>query len=905
MEHLNDAVAVAQILLRNRGGGPPYSRSTFEEVASSALATLSLGNVQGLHEAVVRELEARHTVSIGVETVLEGIEEHVPWYLEERARPGPFADRYFRFLLEREGWPAVSVASLETTTARIVGLLEDPTRAGPWDRRGLVVGHVQSGKTASYAGVICRAADAGYKLIVVLGGMHNALRAQTQQRLDRDFLGYESSATATGGRRRIGVGEIDGRPQAYFLTTRESSGDFSAVRANNLGMGVGELPVLLVVKKNASILRNLNAWVADVLAPHGRTQTAPLLVIDDEADQASVDTSDPLNAAGQLDPDHDPTRINAQIRRLLNAFTRSAYVAYTATPFANILIHDESNNRQVGEDLFPRSFIVNLPAPSNYVGPDLLFGDEAPELVRVVDQDHEDWVPARHDSGLTPRYRNEAKIPPSLEEAAISFLLACAARRARGQVGKHNTMLVHVSRFRQVHRHVHGQLSTWLDDARARLRYGVGAEDLEARMRAAWERDFASTTRDVMRDIAWSGATELSWDEVRPHLNDAIAPIAVRLVNSDITEPLDYENYKDTGGLNVIAVGGDKLSRGLTLEGLTVSYFLRASRMYDSLMQMGRWFGYRPGYLDLCRLYMPAELRDWFEHVAVAAEDLRDQLDHMAALGETPKDYGLRVETHDVLLVTAANKQRHGEEFDLSYAGRVRIPTLFSTLSDEIMRNARLVEDTLAHLGNPEPRDDKALGYVWQNVHGTIVRDFIRAFSFHPDALEIRASVIADYIAEQLTIGELTSWTISLREGDSQELAINLPAITRLRTVERKREPDDRLNLYKVRTVLSPHDEAIDLTPNELYQRAMEATRRAHAAAGKTGAPRIPGGVQIRNVRPATRGLLLLYPLDPALAGLDTKVPIYAPVISFPNSPNARSVRVLANTVYQRQEFIG
>ncbi len=893
MDGLDDALTIAQALLRRRGE-PPYSRGAFEEAAAAALDTLALNDAPGLLEAVIAELQGRHTVSIGRETVLEDAEDHRPWYLEERASPGPFADRYLRFLHEREGWPHAAVASIQNTTQRIMGLLEDPLREGSWDRRGLVVGHVQSGKTANYAGVICRAADAGYKLIVVLGGMHNALRAQTQMRLDRDFLGYESSRDAVGGRRPIGVSEIDRRPLAYFLTSREPSGDFNAARANGMGVGVGEEPVLLVVKKNASILKNLNNWVADFLETRGRTRTAPLLVIDDEADQASVDTRDATTASGTIDPEHDPTRINGEIRRLLNAFSRSGYVAYTATPFANILIHDETENVRYADDLFPRSFIVNLPAPSNYVGPELLFGADAPDLVRVVDQDAEAWVPQRHDSAWKPTYRGEQRIPPSLETALLSFVLTCAARRARGQTGRHNSMLVHVSRFKQVQERVHRQIVEWMDDARGRLRYGIQGDQLRERLHTLWESDFAPTSRAVADSIPWGGAVAMTWAEVEARLVEAIEPIEVRLVNSDITEPLDYDRYAEAGGLNVIAVGGDKLSRGLTLEGLSGSYFLRASRMYDSLMQMGRWFGYRPGYLDLCRIHMPADLRDWFQHVARAAEDLRDQLDHMAAIGATPKDYGLRVETHDVLLVTAANKQRHGEEFDLSYAGRVRIPTLFSTKEVEIRRNADHVVETLANLGAPAER------FLWKDVPGAAVRDFIRAYSFHPDALEIRSSAIADYINEQLRIGELTNWTIALREGDKPEIEVR--GLGRLKPVERKQEEDDRPDLYKVRTVLSPRDEAIDLTA-EQYDRAMAATRAVREANGK-GEPKLPGGVQIRAVRPPTQGLLLLYPLAPPL-GVEGGLPIFAPVVSFPDSRNARSIRVIANTVFQRQEFVG
>ena len=359
-------------------------------------------------------------------------------------------------------------------------------------------------------------------------------------------------------------------------------------------------------------------------------------------------------------------------------------------------------------------------------------------------------------------------------------------------------------------------------------------------------------------------------------------------------------------GLNVTAVGGDKLSRGLTLEGLSVSYFLRASRMYDSLMQMGRWFGYRPGYLDLCRIYMPADLRDWFEHVARAAEDLRDQLDHMAAIGATPKEYGLRVETHDVLMVTATNKQRYGAEYNLSYVREVKFPTLFSTRPEEVKWNADLVADALAAMGAPEadatrPNGSRIAGSLWRGVGGFAIRDLVKAYKTHPLALGFRGAAIAEYINAQLEIGELVDWTVALLEGEGG--ALPYAQFGEIRTIERAQDKEEtRADLYKVRTILSPRDEAIDLTADE-YEAAMTAARNARPEKGD--APAHPGGIQIRCARSAKRGLLLLYPLHPELAKSPVRIPIIAPLVSFPDSPNARTFRVMANTVFQRQEFVG
>lgn len=306
------ALSTAQSILAAKSGSPPYTRAQLGDAAAAALDFLKNLSMQGPPiEELISELEQRYTISIGRETVLLGDRDHRQWYLGARAEPGQFGERYFRYLAERIGWPHQAVSSLSKTSERITGLLGDPALEGRWSRRGLVVGHVQSGKTANYAAVMCRAADAGYRLIVVLAGIHNALRAQTQMRLDRDFVGFESDPNAAGGRQLIGVGEINRTPNVICPTNRDPLGDFSRQRAESMIQAIPSEPVLLVIKKQSRILANLNDWVTDVLKRRGFTEKVALLVIDDEADQASIDTKAQAQLGeGELDPDHDPTRIN-------------------------------------------------------------------------------------------------------------------------------------------------------------------------------------------------------------------------------------------------------------------------------------------------------------------------------------------------------------------------------------------------------------------------------------------------------------------------------------------------------------------------------------------------------------------------------------------------------------------
>jgi hypothetical protein len=862
---------------------------------------------------IVTDLETKLVIKVGNATVLVDNRGHVPWYFGDRKTDRRFFNRYAEFLRHDQGWAPVAVDAIDATTDLVMEQLEDPNREGSWDRRGLVVGHVQSGKTANYAALANKAADAGFKLIVVLAGMHNALRQQTQRRLDRDVLGYDTTP-AGGGQpyRIIGVGEFDGSIHAEHATTQVVNGDFNRTFADNLGMGVQQRPVLLVVKKNARILQNLNNWVSEVLKRRGDTDSRPLLIIDDEADQASVDTGEQeFDANGLPDPDYEPKKINGQIRRLLVAFSRRAYVAYTATPFANVLIHDAATADEFGDDLFPRSFIVNLPTPSNYIGPGLIFGldsdsegAETIDCVRHVNQDEEAWLKAGHKKEFVPSYDSESGLPPSLEEAILAFILACAARAARGQANSHNSMLIHVSRFKDVHQRVFAQVDEWVGGIKRTLKYRTGGGQLLNRLKTLWAQDFEKTSADI-RSLSIGGSLpENTWAEVERELANAADKIRTQVVNSEMRDAIDYDGNADLG-LSIIAIGGDKLSRGLTLEGLTVSYFLRASKMYDSLMQMGRWFGYRPGYVDLCRLYLTPELELWFRHVANAAEELRGRLDHMAMIGSTPESYGLRIQSHEIMLVTAQNKMQHSEEYQVSFAGEGKIQTVFFDDQATNSRNARSVVAFLDRAGAASDPDGKKLSgetlrqfrgrRTWSGVPGTDVAALLAGLEFHEDSRDVNGGRLADYIRAQLLSNELTNWTVVVLPGAGEPLNVDGWGFV---TVERT--PVSTHPRYVIKTVLSPPDEALDLTKDELQQ-ALELTNQKRSDKDKPDAA-VPDGPSIREVRGkgSKGGLLLLYPLSPAKAELpEIDVPIFGIVVSFPDSKNARSVKYRFNTVGQ------
>ena len=531
------------------------------------------------------------------------------------------------------------------------------------------------------------------------------------------------------------------------------------------------------------------------------------------------------------------------------------------------------------------------------------------DVIRHVDQTAEGWIPERHQKTLVPKYEGEEQIPPSLQEAILAFVLACAARRARGQTHVHNSMLVHVSRFKDVHARVFGQADEWLGNVKQALRYRTGSEDLFSRLRKIWIEDFEETSARI-RVGSEPKLHSTTWAQVERELSTAAEKIQVQVVNSDLRDAIDYDG-NSSQGLSIIAIGGDKLSRGLTLEGLSVSYFLRASRMYDTLMQMGRWFGYRPGYIDLCRLYTTPDLEFWFRHVATAAEELRERFDHMAMIGSTPDAYGLRIQSHDVLLVTAPNKMQHSRVFQVSFQGEAKIQTVL--FNDEVSnaRNASAVTSFLDRIGapvtsgeaRPQQSDYKVSGdrRIWKNVDGPQVAGLLGSLLFPDEAHDVNASRLSTYIREQLKAGELTDWTVAVLAGAGESLTFNGWTF---RTIERAPLPREKdTGRYVVKTILSPRDETIDLTETE-YTQALEETNRRRAQDPTKKPASVPDGPEIRRTRgkDPTRALLLLYPLSPNAAGLKFSVPIFEVVVSFPDSNSGRAASYQFNTVEQRIE---
>lgn len=942
------ALEYAQIYIaKDRVGDAPITpemiAGAVDQVMALPAAFLSAKDVD--REALRAELESRYSVWIGKATALDDKDgDHKDWLTPERKVNRRRWMRY-RQMLETT-WSSVAIEALDEATDAVVSRLEAPERPGAWDRRGLVVGHVQSGKTSNYTGVICKAADAGYKVIIVLAGLHNNLRSQTQMRLDEGFLGYETSTTNDRNANvanAIGVGLIDSDPSIRpdYITTRDDKGDFKAALGKNFGIAPGGRPLLFVVKKNVRVLNSLIGWINKFLAGGPFLEDVPLLIIDDEADHASVDTKEQsFDENGKPDEDHNPTKINEQIRLLLRKFQKSAYVGYTATPFANVFIHEASATTKLGPDLFPRSFIVNLPAPSNYDGPVRLFGLEPtddeddgvqpPPLFRKV-TDHaasdkpketSGWMPPTHKNSFVPRYAGNDELPPSLKEAILSFVLVCAARRVRGEVAAHNSMLVHVTRFQSVQSAVRRQVQVEVARIKKRFRYGEATNDVRGRLKKFWNDDFVPTSADFLATLPDRKAVPVTWDQLEKEIPGVLDRIEVRTINGDAKDILDYETYRNTG-LNVIAVGGDKLARGLTLEGLSVSYFLRASKMYDTLMQMGRWFGFRPGYLDLCRLYMTTDLQEWFGHITEAAEELRREFDHMRAINGTPNDYGLKVRSHPVMMVTSQVKMRHASVVNIDFAGAIQETVVFHRDLDVIKVNFEATEKLLASLGAPDERPVKRSrsggkehewsgARLWAHVDGERVSQFFKDYLTHVTAYSVNSRMLSKFVDGQMARGELTDWTVVVLGGASEEeLPVGGEKTTLIKRSERNpfvEEGKKEQGRYVIRRLLAPRDEAIDFDAAG-YDAALAKTKQTWEAdpgrSRRKTLPDTPSGPAIRHIRgrDPKRCLLLLYPLSPKDAGVGGPVPIIGFGVSFPESRDAKPVSYQVNNVYWEQEY--
>jgi Z1 domain len=838
------------------------TREKIEQMARGLAAVIDYkGDLSPIIEEAMIAVVTR--MGEGVSLVDSSAEHDEKWVLKRGDIVHTYADAYEKFL-RSEGWHPNVVQSLSDVSAKILGHLQDPTSEGAWNRRGLVIGHVQSGKTANYMGLMAKAADAGYKFIIVIAGIHNNLRKQTQERIDEALIGRSSDPE---NRIVIGVGLSGGYPHPATLTTIHD--DFNQNTAAKSGWKLNDFskPIILVIKKNVSTLTALHKWLKELNAQgDGRISDVPMLLIDDEADNASINTNK---------PDLDPTRTNAMIRKILGLFAKSCYVGYTATPFANIFINPEAYDEEVRDELFPRDFIYSLDAPTTYFGPDKVFlNDESSQLILQTISDCEGFLPFSH-----KREDTVAGLPPSLYRALNQFIIARAIRNLRGQANKHCSMMVNVSRFVPVQRTVRDFISVYEKKLREAVKANyampeaVSAKNLYMQnLKSVLEGDYPEV--------------EFDWSEIKASLWSVFDNLRIYVINSKSDEALDFKRYERDGqSLTAIAIGGLSLSRGLTIEGLCVSYMYRNTKMYDTLMQMGRWFGYRPGYEDLCRVHLSPDSINWYSYIARASEELRQQIRRMRRDGLSPKQFGLYVLAHpDQLLITAANKMRSGEKkkVNQNYSGLLIESYMLPTDKETNSANETLIA-SYWRTGFGKTLKETGKGLIAEDVPVEIIEEFLLKFRVHSVA-EGRRTAVVDYLralSEKHRFGDVLLISLKANGEDRSNFKLGLQDRD---SAELDKKYPNAWHLSRER-LASRGDERLGLTVAQ-----QEEAKVAAALDGKS-----PSDTHFRRIR--NKPLLMLHVIGPeGLEHMDNRVPAFG--ISFPFGHYDTEIEVVVNQVW-------
>ncbi len=796
---------------------------------------------------------------------------HVEWY------GGPSVNGIWaglkKYLIEVKEWDAdTTVKSIDQTSTKIVSLLDAPGTPN-FSTRALVVGHVQSGKTANMTAVMAKAVDARYTFVIVLAGMTDALREQTQERLEIDLVSQD--------------------PERWALLTSVEE-DFSASPDQGFPRPHPSERHLAVVKKNKFVLERILKKLENT--PEQRLRNIAFLIIDDECDQASV------NAARYK---QQMTAINSLVRRILQAVHKSAYIGYTATPFANVLIDPEvSVDPDHPDDLYPRDFIVALPRPENYFGAESLFGrglldadDDVPDadgldMIRIVEDDEtESLRPVSYQD----RESFSLTVTPSLDESIRYYLLASAARVARGQGNEHSCMLIHTTVYVAPHFDAQQQIGGHLNQLKLRLE--SGDSQLDHQLRELWDREKDSV------DSSLFGNSAVEFDDLSEHLCDVANSVQIVVENGMSDERLKYSEDK---GDRYIVIGGSVLARGLTINGLIVSFFLRTSSQYDSLMQMGRWFGYRGGYEDLPRVWMTRDMRDAFKELATVEAEIRNDISlYHEEENITPLDFAVRIRQIPGMSITAKNKMLSAETCNISYSGEHIQTTRFKHndedwLSENWDIGARLIREATDQVGLGTPT---SRGRLFEGVSVGSIKRFLADYQTHDSHRDFQSDKIIEYIDAQNEKNEsyLGQWNVGIIEPErGTPSGFPLGPIGSVRTVIRSLLWETKDSDADIKALMSRGDILIDVPSDDpVGNDGWDKLKKRRAAAQ------------------VTRPLVLLYPIEsvstprqgtgtrkdgtPTREALNAVRDVLGVGILFPESPSAIPENYVRVTLPQQE----
>lgn len=742
-------------------GEPEIKEQTIDEKIEELRCLPTFSSLSDIEVENVRaEIKSEFSIKLDQGSLIQE-KGHEKWFLDKKPLLDmKYWERYKKYLLNDKGFSVKVVNVMDDILDKLTDLLGDPSRDVAYSRRGLIIGDVQSGKTANYLGLICKAVDAGYKVVVLMTGTIEKLRKQTQMRVDEGFVGADSDAMVKmlENGQVIGVGKYDSSIRPMVLTS--TADDFKQQNANNLGFDLRNIngPVIFVVKKNSSILKRLNKWLTTFNQNGQQKIRQSILMIDDEADNASVNTN----------KDEDsPTTINGQIRDLVSKFEKSSYVGFTATPFANIFIDPDSYDAMLEEDLFPKDYIYSLNAPSNYTGARNIFaenGNASYMLVEIDDnfrnhQSIEFILPLKHKSSIHVR-----ELPKDLKTAIEAFVLANAMEDLIGFSDNHRSMLINVSRVVAVQEEVSGLVNEYLKNIQSACKLYCKLPTNKA-LQDMYIKQLKETFEVIYLNV------DFEWEEVQTQLYNSCGSIMVQTINKNNGQNLNYDDYPH--GLRLIAVGGMSLSRGLTLEGLVISYFYRNSRMYDTLMQMGRWFGYRGKYAEFCRIWMSDDSIEWYRYISQATDELREEVKKYEDSGLTPKDFGLRVRSDlTALIVTARNKMRSTEQVEcaISFSGvYIDTPEIYADV-DKNRRNLAstnsLIKTCMTYGEEYIPKIEGSQ-YVIRDIPVQVILDFLDEIEVSPKNEKFNIMAIKKFIREYRG-KELKKWDIAFASGKSE-----------------------------------------------------------------------------------------------------------------------------------------
>lgn len=749
--------------------------------------------------------ENHHIDGHEIETWLdENKQSEIGWGSEIKT----YRERYFKYLEVYRSRSRESIIKTRESTLRCLQKIGNPKGNYNFNSRGLVVGPVQGGKTEHFNGVIASAFDAGYHLIIVLSGIMEDLRQQTQERIINDVVGTRvGSGEPTGAElvEQFGANNSLNNNAIRVLTSLEN--DFNANVAGVESI-LNSSKTLLVCKKNGGILKQILVYLEKQVGE--ANDTIPILIIDDEADNATLNNNSHRK-------DTLASLINKRVRAILNIFKKNAYVGYTASPFANILQHrEEEEDRkiepdsfshrgkdykfEIGQSLFPRNFIELITPPPNYIGLKQLF-ETKEDLIKVEPI----FVPIDDELHSFPKFINKEtgdpeerkirnitrstnkydsfphELPESLKDAIYCFILAVAIRKTRSKELRdtpyyqpHNTMLIHVSRWITWQNYTKDLIDDELEKIAAKVsdENPNQLEGIYPTFEKHFNTYFASNLTVGINEYLPENYNDefmsiVKFEDIKPLLASTLDEIETVALNSETGDNL---SYKKESPKTYLAIGGNRLSRGFTLEGLSVCYFIRDANFADTLLQMARWFGYRIGYLDCCKLFITEDAIEKFNSISLTVEDLEDTIIDLSKQPKsvTPDKYGLKVATNiDVIKLTRPTMLKNTRRRRVSFDDRLEQTYKFALIQDDIEKAYESVSNVIRReSSNFNPEAGGMLTY--RNASSSLVIELLECERSFCDS---NANGLIKYIEDCNKSGYLSDWCVAIKTtGDGSKI---------------------------------------------------------------------------------------------------------------------------------------